>query len=447
MTQRLTRDPNGFPFTRRKATLIQINRSYAEVYDHMTSSGLNRQLIVEDLIARYKEHGAKVAQSPEEAYRVLSQQDFDTPQTYPYEWAFGAWVEGALAVLRIAEIALDHDLVLRRTSPYSMRFDGIRPVWVDPLAFEMYEDGRRWEGYKPFIREWLAPIALMSQVNAKLGMMARMYPAGLPLDVVSAMLPVKTRVNMGLAAHIHMNGREILAGRPNKSTLRDTISGLRDTINGLRWNPSPVAPTTSPDDFDSGIIEHRQSVVKGYIGDVLPMVVWDMAAGDGTFTRMAADVALRVVAFDPNPAAIQGLWEATQTGEVPRVAPVLMDWTTPSPNLGWAYREQRSIASRANPDLLLALDWVHEMVVGSGVPLPRVAGFLAKLAPQAIVEFVPATDPKVIALQNAQSADMTHYTVEAFEEAFQAHYEIMYAKTVHHTERVLYRLRRKNKES
>lgn len=441
---RITRDPAGFAFTTRNSTLVQVNRAYRDVYEHLVSSGALRDLHAAGLVAEYRESGLKYARTAD-AYRVLRQGTFPHLLTYPYEWPFSAWRAGALRALAVAEAALDFGLTLRRAGPLGVRFDGTTPRWADPLAFAFYEDGVRWPGYAQFVREWLGPLALMSQVDVRLGLTARAFPDGLPLETVSAMLPVRTRMNLGLSAHIHLAGRDFFAGRADKGAVREVLRGLRETVEALRWSPEREAPFTdyAATPQDRVAEDHRQALVRGYIHRAAPQAVWDMATGDGTYARIAAELAPHVVAFEADPVQAERLWLAAAGDDPARFLPVWQDWANPSPNLGWGYRELRASGGRGTPDLLLALGWVHRLALANGIALTDVAATLARLARYAVVEFLPPTDPGVIALLPRDERAGQGYTAAAFEAAFAAHFDTVYADTVAHTERMLYLFRRR----
>ena len=74
---------------------------------------------------------------------------------------------------------------------------------------------------------------------------------------------------------------------------------------------------------------------------------------------------------------------------------MVMDLTNPSPALGWAHIERRSLADRANADVLVALALVHHLAIGNNVPLGQISSFFARLGRQLIIEFVPKSDPRV----------------------------------------------------
>ena len=95
----------------------------------------------------------------------------------------------------------------------------------------------------------------------------------------------------------------------------------------------------------------------------------------------------------------------------------MADVANPSPGLGWAGTERRSLLDRANPDVLLALALVHHIAIGRNVPLEAIADWFAQLAPEAIVEFVPKGDPMVDFLLASREDVFPGYTLEGFNAA------------------------------
>jgi hypothetical protein len=75
--------------------------------------------------------------------------------------------------------------------------------------------------------------------------------------------------------------------------------------------------------------------------------------------------------------------------------PLLMDFTNPSPGLGWHNHERDSLLERAPADALLALALIHHLAIANNVPLPQLAEFFRSLGHWLIIEFVPKDDSQV----------------------------------------------------
>ena len=132
------------------------------------------------------------------AYRVLQ------PETiafisYPYEWSFSQWQDAALLTLRIQATAIKHKMTLKDASAYNIQFHRGRPILIDTLSFETLEEGQPWGAYRQFCQHFLAPLALMSHRDVRLGQLARVHIDGIPLDLAASLLPRRTRLSLGRA--------------------------------------------------------------------------------------------------------------------------------------------------------------------------------------------------------------------------------------------------------
>ena len=127
--------------------------------------------------------------------------------SYPYEWCFTQFKKAALATLDILKHALDHNMILKDANAYNIQFNNGQPLLIDTLSFEKYKEGETWAGYKQFCENFLGPLALMSYKDIRLGRMLREYIEGIPLDLISTLLPKKTYLNFHLIIHIHLHAK------------------------------------------------------------------------------------------------------------------------------------------------------------------------------------------------------------------------------------------------
>jgi ribosomal protein L11 methylase PrmA len=171
--------------------------------------------------------------------------------------------------------------------------------------------------------------------------------------------------------------------------------------------------------------------------------VWDLGANTGRFSRIAADLGRRVVAFDIDPGAAELHYRAVRKEGLESILPLVGDLANPSPGLGWAGVERASLADRANADVALALALVHHLAIGRNVPLPDIAAFLARLAPHAIVEFVPKEDPMVRFLLSSREDVFPDYTIEGFRTAIGGVFEIVSERALAESPRTMFHLRRR----
>ena len=197
------RDPSGFLFSQNGILFRQINRTYSEDYARLMDSGLYEKLVKANVLIPHVE----VDQAPAEkeaAFKVIQPERVPFI-SYPYEWSFSQLKDAALATLSIHKRALKLGMSLKDASAYNIQFVHGKAMLIDTLSFEVYKAGEPWTAYKQFCQHFLAPLTLMSYRDIRLSQLLRVYIDGVPLDLVSELLPFKTKFNFGLLTHIHVH--------------------------------------------------------------------------------------------------------------------------------------------------------------------------------------------------------------------------------------------------
>jgi hypothetical protein len=117
---------------------------------------------------------------------------------------------------------------------------------------------------------------------------------------------------------------------------------------------------------------------------------------------------------------------------------LIVDYTNPTPGVGWAGVERASLLQRGPADLVLALAVIHHWALGNNVPLPMIASFLARCTRDLVIEFVPKEDPMSQQLLAAREDVFADYTQPQFEAAFSRHFELRATLNLPESGRVLY---------
>ncbi len=451
------RDPAGFVFVHDGIVLRHVDRSFAEDYDLLNSSGLYEALTGAGLLIPHQEVATDLSPAPADAHRVLRPEQLTTI-SYPYEWCPGQLRDAALATLRVQEIAMAHGMSLRDASAYNIQFHRGQPVLIDTLSFERLPEGQPWIAYRQFCRHFLAPLALMVHVDVRLGRLQRTDIEGVPVDLASRLLPFRTRLRPSLLTHIHLQARAERRhdgdedgadqgprqGTMSVQALRGLIDSLRGAVDRLRWEPGRTTWSdyyTEAGHYSDEAMSDKEEAVAAYLDDIRPSTVWDLGANTGRFSRLAADRGAEVVAFDGDEAAVERHWHAVRDRGATSVLPLVLDLANPSPSIGWANRERRSLTERGPVDAVLALALIHHLAIGNNVPLDRVAAHLAELGRDLVVEFVPKDDPKVAQLLSTREDVFDGYHREGFEAAFGRHLQPVAHRALRDSSRVLYHYR------
>jgi len=448
------RDPSGFVYESGGTIYRQVNRVYADEYDLLLSSGLYAELTQQRLLLPHEEVDEPVA-NPDEVYRTLRPEPLDFV-SYPYEWSFSQLKDAALTTLRVQQIALRHEMVLKDASAYNVQFQAGRPVFIDTLSFGRYEEGTPWVGYGQFCRHFLAPLALVSHCDARLLELFRVHMDGIPLDLARKLLPARAWLNIHLFLHIRVHARyqRRYAGdtdtaskiRPvGKTALSNLMTALESATKKLTWKATGTewAEYYDGDSYEAGATAHKRAVVSEYLDEIRPKEVWDLGANTGVFSRIAAARGIRTLAFDIDPACVDRNYRQVRDEGDTHLLPLLLDLRNPSPALGWATEERASILDRNSADAVMALALIHHLAIANNVPLDRIAAFLGRLAADLIIEFVPKSDPKVAILLATREDIFPSYTEAGFERAFRSVFDIERKVQIERSERTLYRMVRR----
>ena len=446
------RDPAGFVFQRDGLLYRQINHSYAEHYDFLISSGLYDVLVGEGLLVRHDEGAEPQTQ---DAYKTIQPEQIPYI-SYPYEWSFSQFKAAALLTLRVQQRALAHGMSLKDASAYNVQFIGARPVFIDTLSFEKTREGEPWVAYKQFCEHFLNPLALMSRVDVRLRRLSMSFIDGLPLDMVSAVLPRSTYLTYSLLAHIHLHAAsqkrhadDGLSGpvaKPRKmspamlsaliASLEKAVSKCRLTVSSTEWGDY-----YHDTNYTSEAMSEKEKLVLELVTTHCKDVgiLHDFGANTGRFSQLLAKEARYVVSHDIDELAVDRHHTALQSHEYgDRILPLLVDLTNPAPAIGWNLSERLSFTQRVRADLALSLALIHHLAISNNTPLGEVARFFAEIARCLVIEFVPKEDSQVQRLLASREDVFPDYHLDGFETAFSAYFEIVDRRPIEGTKRVLY---------
>lgn len=459
------RDPSGFVFRREGVVHRQIQPSFAAEWQHFLDSGLHARLVGLGMLIAHEEAPLS-ASFDGAAHRVIRPEPIDFI-SYPYEWTFGELRDAALLTLDAQLEALSRGMTLRDASAYNVQFRGVQPVLIDSLSFARLEPDAPWVAYRQFCEHFLAPLALMSTRDIRCGRLLRSGIDGIPLDLAARLLPASSRLRLGLGAHLHLHARSQrqhgdAAGSGRKARLSLSrqialIQSLRSTVSGLQWDPAGTewadyADNTSYDDEATRSKEAIVAAMLGAAGDTpagggaagdAVGAVWDLGANTGRYSAIASGLGRRVIAFDIDPAAAERHYRSLRRDGRTDTTPLVMDLADPSPALGWAHQERRSLQARSGDGVLLALALVHHLAIGRNVPLPMLLSWLAELGSELIIEWVPREDAMAQRLLAAREDIFERYTEDGFRAALTERWTEVDRSPIEGSSRVLYHLQRR----
>ena len=449
------RDPAGYLYTEKGILYRQINKSGFKDYLTLLDSGLYKELVELGALIPHEEITEFDRNSPPE--KLIIKPEKIPFISYPYEWSFSQLKNAALRTLEIQKLAINKGMSLKDCSAYNIQFYRGKPILIDTLSFESYQEGEPWVAYRQFCQHFLAPLALMSYSDVRLSQLLRIYIDGIPLDLTSKLLPKKTSLNFSLNIHIHLHAKsqdrfsekEIDSaknrGKIKKQQLLGLVDSLKSGVQKLSWKPTQTdwAEYENFHNYSPTALEHKTELVSEYLARTQSSTAWDLGANIGTFSRLASQQNILTTAFDVDPGAVEmNYLRAIDEGD-PNLIPLVLDLTNPSPALGWALQERQSLVERGPADVVMALALIHHLAIGNNVPLSHLAHFLSSICHWLIIEFVPKDDPQTKRLLKVRKDIFTDYNLDRFTEEFSTAFEIVEHQQIRETDRGLFLLKNK----
>ena len=442
------RDPSGFLFWKSGEIYRQINPIYKEHYEHLINSGLYERLTNERLLVAHEEVNDDGLRQ-NEAFKIIKPEVIPFI-SYPYEWCFSQLKDAALATLKIQRIALEYGMTLKDASAYNIQFKDGSPMLVDTLSFEKYTEGKPWVAYRQFCQHFFAPLALMAMRDIRLGQLMRIYIDGIPLDLASRLLPLRSFVRFSFVSHIHMHAKaQTRFGQKNlnvkkykvgKTLLFGIIDNLESAISKFNWKPEGTewAEYYEDTNYTSQALERKKTLIDEYLDLIKPKSVWDLGANTGLFSRLASTRGINTIAFDIDPSAVEKNYLECKSKKETHLLPLILDLTNPSPDAGWANEERMSLIRRGPADMVFALALIHHLAISNNLPFTHIADFLSRICRYLVIEYVPKEDSQVQRLLRTREDIFTSYNVDDFELSFKSFFILMRKDNIKDSKRVIY---------
>lgn len=444
------RDPSGYVFTENGVVFRQVNDSYKKNYDLLMESGLYKRLVDLKLLIPHEEE--RPAPSATAGVYKIVRPDPIPFISYPYEWSFSQLKDAALTTLRVQRIALKFGMTLKDASAYNIQFMKGRPIFIDTLSFNKYAEGEPWQAYQQFCQHFLGPLALMSYKHVGAAQLSRNHIDGIPLDLTSTLLPIRTHLKPGIQIHIHLHAKLQTAfadkapskiKRTKSFKLRSflgLLDSLESTVKRLRCRQPRTEWTEYYEDdaYPQESLDSKIQIVTGFIKKVQPHTVWDLGANSGLFSRLASNMAIRTVSFDKDSSVVEENYLKTVHQKEENILPLVLDLTNPSPRIGWANRERMDLSERGPSDMLMALALLHHLAIANNLPFEMVAEFFSELCNWAIIEFVPKSDAQVDRMLATREDTFSTYNEQNFEQEFEKRFNIISKECIKGSNRTLY---------
>ncbi len=353
--------------------------------------------------------------------------------SYPYEWSFELLKSAAIFHLDFHLLLLEHDFTLKDASAYNVQFVNRKPIFIDFLSIKKYNAGEFWVGQKQFTEQFLIPLLL----GAKLGINHNPWYRG-SFDGISTsdfikLLPIHKKLSLRHLLYIFLpeyfqvknlnQSSEKLKGHLKEKTLSKSkftsiLLDLKKWITKLEFHNTQKT-TWSDYSFTNTYTDQETKAKHEFIYQNVKRadvhLVVDIGCNTGNFSQTAFNAGVNTVIgldFDFN--AINQAYINFQDTNHDFLG-LQMDLTNPSPDLGWNNLERLSLSKRLHGDFVIALAFIHHLVIAKNIQLDEVVEWLVSIAPKGIIEFVNKNDPTVQKLLAIREDIFDEYNKKNFE--------------------------------
>ena len=383
--------------------------------------------------------------------------------SYPHEWPPEMLAAAGALTLELFERALQEEFGLKDATPYNLLFRGPRPVFVDVLSFERRPPrDASWMAYAQFVRTFLLPLLAYRHFDlAPSGIFAG-HRDGLEPEMVYQWANWSKRLTPPLLSLVTLPKWLSKQATPDIYHPKPLGSAehARFVLNRLlttcQRQLAKVAPQADAKSSWSGYLDYKSLYTpaqlarkEAFVRDALdlarPRSVLDVGANEGHFSFVAAKHGAVVVAIDSDPVVTGRIWREASRRELD-ILPLVVDFTRPTPAMGWRNRECESFLDRAigRFDMVMMLAVIHHMLVAERVPLEEILALVEELTGEyALIEFVAPQDPMFARIVRGREALYSNLTIAGFEAAAASRFEPVKSLEIDGLHRCLYLFRRR----
>jgi SAM-dependent methyltransferase len=398
--------------------------------------------------------------------------------SFPYEWPPEMLHAAASLTLDLAEAALEEGFGLKDATPYNILFRGAQPVFVDVLSFERRDPlDSTWLAYGQFVRTFLLPLAAQRYFGLPLDRVLSGQRDGLEPETIYAWANWRRRLTPPLLGLVSipkwLSGGKKEAGLSYRSKPAHSPEQARFILSGLlrscRRQLRALAPKEHTESTWSGYLDHKSLYSPAQLGQkerfvsqaldlARPQRVLDVGANEGRFSLLAARRGAQVVAIDSDPTVTGSIWRRV-SGEASTenltVLPLVVDFTRPTPAVGWRNQECASFLERAGLersekkfDLVMFLAVAHHILVTERIPLEDLLAVADEVSRDyVLIEFVAPGDPMFQRIVRGRDELYAHFSPAWFEAAASARFELVRSEKIDGLHRWLYLFRRRRATS
>ena len=367
---------------------------------------------------------------------------------YPHEWLPEQLVEAVVATLRLARLLREHGWDIKDGNARNIMFDGFRPVFVDFGSFiERNDEAPIWRPAGQIQRHFLLPLLTYFHLGLSPSQVLLSRPDGVSHEDAYASLGSKRwtdghvfwicAVPTWLSSQwLTSRSLQVGAGMHTPQLCRAVVDR---TVDSLFSRASSLArrlsaPKSKWAKYQSSrshytevqLTQKREAVLR-MLEVAAPRQVLDVGTNGGEFANLAAQLGSKVVSIDLDLDALRVARRSAQEQGLD-VLHLQVDFTSPTPALGWGQAECLSFDERAREsfDLVMVLAVIHHVMVDGRIPLEEIILRLAQYSRgYLLIEYVDPSDEMFATLCRDRGGDFSWLDRRVFEAVVKMRFNVI----------------------
>ncbi len=367
---------------------------------------------------------------------------------YPHEWLPEQLVEASLATLRLARLLREQGWDIKDGNARNVMFDGLRPVFVDFGSFvERGDHSPIWRPAGQIQRHFLLPLLAYLHLGLSPSQMLLGRPDGVSHEEAFACLRSKRwtdshvfwmcvvpvwlsspRMTFGpLRAGLGLDNPQLCRVAVDR-TVDSLYSRARSLAGRLSAPKSQWAGYQSTrSHYAEAQLTLKREAVSRMLQRTAPRQLLDVGTNGGEFANLAARLGAKVVSIDLDLDALRLARQSAQEHSLD-ILHLHVDFTSPTPAIGWGGAECLSFDERARGsfDLVMALAVIHHLLVAGRIPLEEIIQRLAQYTRDyLIIEYVDTSDEMFTALCRDRDSDFSWFDRNSFESVISLNFTVV----------------------
>ena len=376
--------------------------------------------------------------------------------TYPYEWNFHQLKEAALFHLNFQIFLLKHNYKLRDATAYNIQFIKNKPIFIDLLSIDKYEEGEPWFGYNQFCSFFLFPLLIQNKKKINFNTILSSSMEGIDVFLASKLLGIKMFTSINMLLHVFLNNKfqnkTLIENDINKKDkilnqqkisrhkYQSILNNLYNYISNLHINSEQTSIWSNYEKknfYTSISVDSKYETLNKALNYSKPKSIIDMGCNTGKYSIFASKQGYKsIISFDLDFKSLESLYIHSKSKNLD-ILPIYFNPLSPLNSCGWKNKEREFFENRISCEFLICYAFLHHLCIGGNTPLIETLKWITQFASKGVVEFVPKTDPAVEKLMQMKEDLYDEYNEENFINFFKENFSVVSINKVNETNRLI----------